>query len=128
MSGNDKPERKGKKARRKFIAAAVLAGVTPAFGHHSFKAQYDDNSPVTLMGTVTRVDWRNPHVLLFVDVRSENGDVMTWELELASPNGLIREGWKVDSLKRGDKVTVFGFRARDGSNAASVRKVTLDGQ
>jgi hypothetical protein len=103
-----------------FLAAA------PVLAHHSFKAEYDESRPISLKGTVVKVVWNNPHVLMYLDVKDDQAKVANWELELASPNGLISQGWKVDSLKPGDQVVVSGFRARDGSNMASIRKVSLD--
>jgi len=108
------------------VSVACGLAVAPLLAHHGFKAQYDETMPVTLNGTVTKVNWKNPHVMVFVDVKDSTGKVANWELELASPNGLLSQGWKVDSLKPGDQITVNGFRARDGSNLASARKVTLD--
>jgi hypothetical protein len=104
-------------------AAGLLWEAAPVFAHHSFKVQYDENQPITITGAVTKVIWKNPHVHLFVDVKDAGGKVSNWELELASPNGLLAEGWKVDSLKPGDQVTVSAFRARDGSNLANARKI-----
>lgn len=106
--------------------AGLLMAALPALGHHSFKAQYDETQPVTLKGTITKITWNNPHVLMFLDVKADDGKVANWRLELASPNGLLSQGWKVDSLKPGDQVNVSGFRARDGSNMANIRKVTLE--
>jgi hypothetical protein len=106
--------------------AALLMAALPVLAHHSFKAQYDETKPVTVKGTVTKVTWNNPHVLMFLDVKDDNGKVARWRLELASPNGLMSQGWKVDSLKPGDQVSASGFRARDGSNMANIRKVTLE--
>jgi hypothetical protein len=97
----------------------------PVLGHHSFKAQYDETQPITLNGTVTKLIWKNPHVLLDVDVKGGTGEVTKWELELDSPNGLLSQGWKVDSFKAGDRVIVSGYRAKNGSNSARARKVTL---
>ena len=106
--------------------AGLLLAALPVVAHHSFKAQYDESQLITLKGTITKVIWNNPHVLMYLDVKDENEKVAKWELELASPNGLMSQGWKVDSLKQGDQVSVSGFRARDGSNVANIRKVTLD--
>lgn len=105
-------------------AAGFLAAL-PLLAHHSFQAQYDEAMPVTLMGTVTKVVWKNPHVQVNLDVKEADGAVTNWLLELNSPNALMSQGWKVDSIKQGDQITIAGFRARDGSNVASARKVTL---
>ena len=104
----------------------LLLAAVPVFAHHSFKAQYDETQPITLKGAITKITWNNPHVLMYLDVKDDNGKVANWELELASPNGLMSQGWRVDSLKPGEQVSVSGFRARDGSNMANIRKVTLD--
>jgi Family of unknown function (DUF6152) len=108
------------------VTAGLLLAALPVVAHHSFKAEYDETRPVTLKGTVTKITWDNPHVLMYLDVKDESGKVAKWKLELASPNGLMSQGWKVDSLKPGDQVSVDGFRARDGSNLANIRKVTLE--
>jgi hypothetical protein len=107
------------------VLAGLLLAATPVLAHHSFRAQYDENQPVTLTGTVTKVTWKNPHVLLNLDVKDGTGKVTNWELELGSPNGLMSQGWKVDSLRPGAQVTVTGSRARDGSNLANIRKIVL---
>jgi hypothetical protein len=106
--------------------AGLLVAAWPLAAHHSFKAEYDESKPVTLKGAITRIVWNNPHVLMYLDVKDDQGKTANWELELASPNGLLSQGWKVDSLKPGDQVSVTGFRARDGSNMANIRKVTLE--
>jgi hypothetical protein len=82
--------------------------------------------PIELKGTITKIVWNNPHVLMYLNVTNDAGKTAKWQLELASPNGLMSQGWKVDSLKPGEQVSVSGFRARDGSNMANIRKVTLD--
>ena len=107
-------------------AAGLLIAALPAAAHHSFKAQYDETQTITLKGTITKITWNNPHVLMYLDVKGDQGQTANWQLELASPNGLMSQGWKVDSLKPGDQVSVSGFRARDGSNMANIRKVTLE--
>ena len=104
---------------------AVLLVALPLPGHHSFKAQYDEKRPIELNGTVTRVDWHNPHVRFFIDVKDESGKVTNWEFELGSPNGLMRRGWTRNSLKPGDPVTIEGYLAKDGSKLANARNVTL---
>lgn len=98
----------------------------PLVAHHSFKAEYDESMPITLGGTITKITWNNPHVMMSLKVQDDNGKSADWELELASPNGLMSQGWKVDSPKPGDQVSVSGFRARDGSNMANIRKVILE--
>lgn len=110
------------------VGIGLLLPPMPGLAHHWFKGQYDENQPVTLNGTVTKVIWRNPHVHLSIDVKEGSGEVTKWELELASPNGLMSQGWKLDSFKRGDRVVVNGHRAKDGSNLASATKVTLAAQ
>ena len=102
-----------------------LAAAGGALAHHSFAAIYDTEQSVTVTGVVTNVDWLNPHAHFFVDVENENGDVENWDFELASPNGLMRLGWRRDSLQPGDEVTVVGIPARDGSTRANTRSVTL---
>lgn len=106
-------------------AVLVLASFSPAFGHHSFAADFDSSKPVSLTGTVTRVAWMNPHATLYVDVKDGNGKITPWEFELASPNALLRLGWTRNSLRPGEVVTIGGFRAKDGSAWANVESVTL---
>jgi hypothetical protein len=106
-------------------AAALCAAAAQATAHHSFATQYDANAPVTLTGVVTKVEWTNPHARFYVDVEDEGGAVTNWNLELASPNVLTRNGWTRHALKEGDEVTVEGSRARSGANMANARTVTL---
>src|SRR5258708_17905950 len=102
-----------------------IATALPVLAHHSFNAVYDESHQITLSGTVTKVTWKNPHVLLEVNVKDEGGHVANWEFELASPNGLLCQGWRVDSIKPGDQVTVSGYRARDAAkNLLNARKIT----
>jgi Family of unknown function (DUF6152) len=108
--------------------AGLLLAALPVLAHHSFKAEYDETHLVTFNGTVTKVLWKNPHVILSLDVKDDSGKVASWEMELASPNGLLRQGWKVDSLKPGDRVEVSGYGAKDGSHVANARKVVLGGK
>jgi DNA/RNA endonuclease YhcR with UshA esterase domain len=103
----------------------ALAAAGPTAAHHSFATQYDADQPVTLTGVVTKVEWMNPHARFYVDVKDDGGNVTNWNLELASPNVLTRNGWSRTSLKEGDEVTVEGSRARSGANMANARTVTL---
>lgn len=104
------------------IAIAALA--IPAAAHHSFAAQYDRSKSVTLKGTVTKLEWMNPHIYFYIDVKT--GDrVVNWSIEGGAPSMLYRAGWRTDSLKVGDQVTVDGWLAKDGTNLANMRTVTL---
>src|SRR5271169_7025561 len=107
------------------IAGGLLMAVTPVLAHHSFAAEYDSNKAVSLKGTVTKVEWMNPHARFYLDVKDESGKVTNWEFELGSPNGLMRQGWTRNSLKEGDQVTVAGSRAKDGANLANATSVTM---
>lgn len=109
-----------------FLASfGFLAAGLPALAHHSFEAEYDADKPVTLKGAVTKVEWTNPHARFYIDVKDESGNVINWNLELASPNVLMRQGWTRNSLKVGDVVTVTGSQAKDASRLANARTVTF---
>ena len=104
---------------------ALLVPAVPVFAHHSFEAEYDSKKPLTVSGTVTKLEWTNPHARFYVDVKDESGKVINWNFELGSPNVLRRQGWTRESLKVGDQVTVEGYMAKDASNLANARRVTL---
>jgi hypothetical protein len=106
-------------------ALGLLIPAVPVLAHHSFAAEYDASKPVTLKGTVTKVEWTNPHARFYVAVKDDAGNVTNWNLELASPNVLSRNGWTRHSLNEGDQITVEGSKAKDGSNLANARVVTL---
>jgi len=109
-----------------FLVTAVMALLAqPSIAHHSFAAEFDANAPIELTGTVTKVEWANPHTYFYMDVTSPNGEVENWALEMGSPNGLMRRGWTRDSMKIGDVVTVTGSRAKDGSPKGNARSVVL---
>ena len=104
---------------------ALLVGAVPLVAHHSFAAEYDASKPVELKGVVTRVEWTNPHARFYLDVKDATGQVTNWNLELASPNVLVRSGWSRTSLRIGDDVTVSGAQAKDGAKMANARAVVL---
>lgn len=107
------------------MGIVLMVGAAPVYAHHSFAAEYDSNRTITLKGTVTKIEWMNPHARFTIDVKGTDGKPCSWEFELGSPNVLQREGWTRNSLKVGDQVTVFGFLAKDGSNLANAKEVTL---
>ena len=109
------------------LAAAVGLVALPATlsAHHSFAAEYDASKALTLKGKVTKVDWVNPHSWIHIDVTGPDGKVTNWACETAPPNGLYRQGWRRDSLKEGDEVTIDGFSSKDGSATMTARSVTL---
>ena len=115
--------------RRSSLAAATLLVVFAAgarlAAHHSFAAEFDGQKPVTLKGTITKMEWTNPHAWLHVDVKGADGKVVAWMIEGGAPNALLRRGWNRESVAPGTAVVVQGFRARDGSNRASGGDVTL---
>jgi hypothetical protein len=107
-------------------ALALTLAAIPVAAHHSFAAEYDSKKPFKLTGAVTRVDWTNPHVYFYVDVKDPNtGRVTNWAFEMAAPAALKNTGWKRTSMKEGDMVTVEGSLAKDGGNHGNARAVTL---
>jgi hypothetical protein len=105
--------------------AAIVLSALPLLAHHSFSAEFDATKSITLTGVVTKVDWANPHVYFFVDVKDDKGAVVNYACETDGPNALIRRGWKRDSLKTGDQITVDAYLAKDGSKFVDARLVKL---
>jgi hypothetical protein len=115
--------------RRKLQGALTLLlcvtfATLPAAAHHSFAAQYDRTKSITLKGAVTKMEWMNPHIYFHIDVK-DGERVVNWAIEGGAPSMLYRNGWRIDSLKVGDQVTVDGWLAKDGTNLANMRTVTL---
>jgi cyclase len=107
------------------ITAFVLTGTARLWAHHSFSAEFDTNKRVSLKGTVTMVDWRNPHIYVYLNVKDDQGKVTEWACELGPPNVLLRQGWSRYSVKEGDEVTIDGALAKDASNRCNGRSVVL---
>ena len=113
---------------RLFIAAAgvvVLAAGAPLVAHHAFAAEFDGTRPVTLRGTVTKMEWTNPHAWFYIDGKGPDGKVVNWGIECGAPNALLRRGWNRNSVPVGTEIIVEGYRAKDGANRANGRDVTL---
>lgn len=112
----------------RWLAVALWVATVPVLAHHSFGAEYDANKPITLTGVVTKLEWTNPHTHVFIDVKGDKGQVVNWMFEGYPPTVLSRTGWKRDAtMKVGDTVTIFGWRARDGGNWAHSREITVAG-
>jgi Family of unknown function (DUF6152) len=107
------------------FVSAVVASVAPLLAHHSFAAEFDAKKPVELKGTLTDLEWVNPHAWIHMEVTDASGKVTKWDCELGSPNLLMRNGWRRDSLKKGDVIIVSGSQAKDGTNVANARTVSL---
>ena len=116
--------------RTKFLAVvaglAFVAAAAPVLAHHSFSAEFDANKPFKMTGTVTKVEWMNPHTFFYIDVVDETTKKVTnWAMEMGSPNGLMRNGWTRNTMKTGDKVSVEGTKAKDGSPTGNARTVIM---
>ena len=107
------------------IAAAALVAVAPLAAHHAFAAEFDVNQPVKVKGTITKVEWVNPHAWLYVNVKGDDGKVTNWRFELGAPNAMIRLGWRKESVPAGLEVSISGFRAKSGENVGNGRSIIL---
>jgi hypothetical protein len=117
------------RSRLLIVAAGALAGLigtAAAYAHHAFAAEFDREKPIELEGTVTNVEWTNPHARFYVDAPDPDldGEIVNWNFELGSPNGLMRQGWRRETLKIGDKISVSGWRARNHPHVANAREIT----
>jgi hypothetical protein len=115
--------------RTKFALALVVAGLSlaavPAWAHHAFGAEFDADKPITLTGTLTRVEWVNPHAWLHIDVKGPDGKVTDWMVEGGSPNTLLRHGFTRNTLEVGTTLVISGYAAKDGSNRANGKDITF---
>ena len=108
------------------VATAVaIASTMPASAHHAFAAEFDRDKPITLTGSVTKLEWTNPHARIYIDVKDEKGNVVNWDFELGPPNGLMRRGWNRNSLRQGHVVTINGFLSKTQPHVANARTVKL---
>ena len=106
-------------------AGSALLAPVAVLAHHAFAAEFDRNLPIHFTGTVTKLEWTNPHARLYVDAPGEDGAIVNWNLEMGTPNILMREGWRRDSLKAGDVVTIDGWRARNHPHVGNINSVML---
>lgn len=107
------------------LSLSLVGSISPTHAHHSFAAEYDADQPITLQGKVARIDLVNPHAWLYLEAPDADGDTVVWNIEMSSPNSLIRRGITKDSVAVGTEVTVEGYRAKDGSNTVNSRTITL---
>jgi hypothetical protein len=110
------------------ISLTLVVFTGRALAHHAFALEYDSKNAITITGSVSKMEWVNPHVHIYVDSKAQDGTITTWDFEMGSPNGLMRGGWTRKSLKPGDVVTIEGFRAKDASNVGAAKTITFNGK
>jgi hypothetical protein len=115
------------KPRLLIVGVSLILAAAPLIAHHSYAAEFDANKKITITGTVTKVDWTNPHARFYFDAKNDKGEMVNWNFELASPNGLMRLGWTRNSLKIGTVVTVVGTLAKNSPYVGNTNSVTIEG-
>jgi hypothetical protein len=113
------------RSRIALLCATVAASVLPMYGHHSFAAEFDGSKAIRKTGVISKVEWTNPHSYIYIDVKDEKGNIVTWGCEGGAPVALSRRGFKKNDIKIGDTVTVDGYPAKDGSHLMDARRITL---
>jgi hypothetical protein len=108
-----------------FAAGALLLAAAPAWAHHAFAAEFDADKPIKFKGTVTKMEWINPHAWIHIDVKADDGQTTAWMIEAAAPNALLRRGWTKNSLLKGTEILVEGYQAKDGANRANGSIITF---
>jgi hypothetical protein len=123
--GRERPSLTSASPLRLLLTVALLLTARPAFSHHSFAAEFDGTQPVRLQGTITKVEWANPHGWIYVDVKGADGKVVTWAVETAGPNALVRRGVRKSDFPPGSEIVVNGYRAKNGTPTANASTLTV---
>jgi len=113
------------KAKFGVFAFGLLAAAIPMLAHHSFSAEFDNSKPVNIKGTVTKIDWLNPHIWIYLDVKDDAGKVQSWQCEGGPPNTLTRNGWTKNDVKKGDAISITGTHAKDATNTCNATSIVL---